>query len=99
LPKSLAKAIDQWAKANAFRGRSAAIRRLVELGLAAPQPTLRPSSSPKVASKASELAAQQIDQMSDASVTHEERQTRKRRLLKGPKEFRDFRGDLPERKK
>jgi hypothetical protein len=96
LPKGLAKAIDQWAKANGFHGRSAAIRRLVEIGLAGTQPT--PRRSPKAASKASDLAGQQIDKLSDSSATDEERQTRKRRLLKGPKEFRDIRGDLPKPK-
>jgi hypothetical protein len=33
-----------------------------------------------------------------ASTPDEERSTRKRRLLKGPKEFRDIRGDLPKPK-
>jgi hypothetical protein len=51
----------------------------------------KPRSTPKGASKASELAAQKIDELSDPSATDEERQTRKRRLLKGPKEFRDIR--------
>jgi hypothetical protein len=37
------------------------------------------------------MAAQEIDRQSDPSATDEERQHRKRRLLKGPKEFRDIR--------
>ena len=37
------------------------------------------------------VAAQQIDRISDPSATEEERQLRKRRLIKGPKEFRDIR--------
>jgi hypothetical protein len=37
----------------------------------------------KAASKASDLAGQQIDKLADPSATHEERQQRKRRLLKG----------------
>jgi hypothetical protein len=44
------------------------------------------------AAKASDMAAQEIDRLSDPSATDEERQQRKRRLLKGPKEFRDIRG-------
>lgn len=57
--------------------------------------------SPKAASKASDMAGQQIDKLGDASATNEERQSRKRRLLKGPKEFRDIRvlAEQPKRKK
>jgi hypothetical protein len=40
------------------------------------------------------MAGQQIDKLADSSATNEERQQRKRRLLKGPKEFRDIRGDF-----
>jgi hypothetical protein len=64
-------------------------------GLSGTQP--RPRS--KGGSKASELAAQQIDEMGDPSATDEQRQTRKRRLLKGPREFRDIRGDFPKSKR
>jgi len=63
-----------------------------------PMPSELPRSGPTIASKASDLAAQQIDKLVDPSVPVEERQTRKRRLLKGPKEFRDIRGDLPKPK-
>jgi hypothetical protein len=37
------------------------------------------------------MAAQEIDRVSDPSATDEERQFRKRRLIKGPKELRDIR--------
>jgi hypothetical protein len=40
------------------------------------------------------LAAQQIDKLLDPSPPDEERKIRARRLLKGPKEFRDIRGDI-----
>ena len=43
------------------------------------------------AKKARAMAGQEIDRLSDPSATEEERQLRKRRLLKGPKEFRDVR--------
>jgi phage terminase large subunit GpA-like protein len=52
----------------------------------------RDAAPTKKAAKASEMAAQEIDRLSDPSATDEERQHRKRRLLKGPKEFRDLRG-------
>jgi hypothetical protein len=37
------------------------------------------------------MAGQEIDRLGDPSATDEERQLRKRRLIKGPKEFRDIR--------
>jgi hypothetical protein len=49
------------------------------------------SVRPKRAAKAREMAGQTLDRLIDSSATDEERQTRKRRLLKGPKEFRDIR--------
>jgi hypothetical protein len=42
--------------------------------------------SPNDAAKAHDLADQEIDKLSDQSATAEERQERKRRLLKGPRE-------------
>ena len=66
-------------------------------GLAGTRPTPRPGA--KGASKASELAAQKIDELGDPSATDEERHTRKQRLLKGPREFRNIRWRLPERKR
>jgi hypothetical protein len=38
-----------------------------------------------------EMAGQEIDRLGDPSATDEERQLRKRRLIKGPNEFRDIR--------
>ena len=52
----------------------------------------------KKAAKALEMAGKEIDRLSDPSATDEERQRRKRRLLKGPKEFRDVRGNRPKSK-
>jgi hypothetical protein len=66
---------------------SEAIRLLVELGLAASQPLRRRNL--EAASKALELAAQQIDKLFEPSIPEEERHRRKRR----PKEFRNIRGD------
>ena len=43
------------------------------------------------AAKAQAMAGQEIDRLSDPSATEKERQRRKRRLLKGPQEFRDVR--------
>ena len=65
-----------------------AIRRLVELGLANAQ---RATARTRKAAKASELAGQEIDRLGDPLATDEERQLRKRRLISGPKEFRNIR--------
>ena len=54
---------------------------------------------PKGAAKAREMAGQALDRLIDASATDEQRQTRKRRLLKGPKEFRDIRDKRAKRKR
>lgn len=87
------KRIDAWiAQQDDKPSRPEAVRRLVDLGLAGTQPIRR--RSPKSASMASDLAGKQIDKLSDPSATDEERQQRKRRLLKGPGEFREMRGNI-----
>jgi hypothetical protein len=53
----------------------------------------------KGAAKAAQMAGQVIDRVDDASLPADERASRKRRLLKGPKEFRDIRSDHPKTKK
>jgi tellurite resistance-related uncharacterized protein len=45
--------------------------------------------------KADEMAGDVIDQHADLSASSEEQASRKRRLLKGPKEFRELRRDHP----
>jgi hypothetical protein len=67
-----------------------AIRRLVELGLTVKE---RPKqSSPVRAERAKDLAAKVIDSLTPHSATDvEEKASRKRRLLKGPEEFREVR--------
>jgi Arc/MetJ-type ribon-helix-helix transcriptional regulator len=96
MPPSLIRSIDTWAETNAGGSRSEAIRRLVELGLTVSQPAKR--TSPNAAAMASDMAAEQIDKISDASTPEAERHARKRRLLKGPEEFRDMRRDHPRAK-
>ena len=48
--------------------------------------------------KAAKMAGREIDRLGDQAATSEERAKRKRRLIKGPREFRDLRGDLPKTK-
>jgi hypothetical protein len=47
--------------------------------------------------KAAEMASREIDRLADQTATGEEQAQRKRHLIKGPREFRDMRGDLPKR--
>ncbi len=95
LPPDLIKAIDAWA-ARYETTRSEAIRRLVELALAGSDPMKQ--TSPEAAAKASQMAGRQIDKMTNLALPEEEQRARKRRLIKGPREFRDMRGDQPKRK-
>jgi hypothetical protein len=58
----------------------------------------RPSSKQNP-QKASELAGRAAERIVDKSAPLEEQERRKRALIKGPKEFRDVREDLPKPKK
>jgi hypothetical protein len=96
-PDELAK-LDAWiARQRDIVSRPEGIRRLVELGLQSALP-IRVRSKKAVA-RASKMAGEEIDRLSQQSATPEERESRKRRLLKGPKEFRDMRGDLSKPKR
>jgi hypothetical protein len=48
--------------------------------------------------QSSEMADREIDRLGDQAVPNEERARRKRRLIKGPREFRGLRTDLPKNK-
>jgi metal-responsive CopG/Arc/MetJ family transcriptional regulator len=92
LSEELRATVDKWAAKQADTpGRSEAIRRLVELGLTVKR---APRPSAKAAARAAELAANVIDRHIDSKTPTEEREVRKRRLLKGPSVFRDSRKDL-----
>jgi hypothetical protein len=85
-------AIDHWQKMHNVATRPEAIRRLVELGFASGRkPPAQPSA--KNATKAKDLAAKTIDHLEDTAAPAQEKATRKRRLLKGPEEFREVRVD------
>jgi hypothetical protein len=97
LPPEISAAVDGWALKQSDRpGRSEAIRRLVELGLKAAGPS-KPAGKTGRKSRAAELAANAIEKMIDPSATLEERA--RRRLTKGPPEFREHRVDLAKAKK
>jgi len=44
--------------------------------------------------KAAQMASRQLDRLSNPEVTGEQFASRKRKLIKGPEEFRDIRTDL-----
>jgi hypothetical protein len=99
LSKEFRTAVDTWVAKQADKpGRSEAIRRLVELGLRVKAPA-KPVNKPGRRLRAQELAAKTIENMIDPSTTPDERDRRRRRLTKGPPEFREDRGDLPKAKR
>jgi hypothetical protein len=85
--------IDAWAEKQVDQpGRTEALRRLVELGLTVKKPT-RPVGKPGRKLRAQELATNAIEKIIDPSAPTEERDKRRRRLTKGPEEFREVRVD------
>jgi hypothetical protein len=100
LSAQLALAIETWAKSQADTPtRSEAIRRLVEIGLGKSPPTAKlPPTSKATAERAKELAGNAIDRMVEPAASVDEKAIRKRRLIKGPSEFREARVDRPTKK-
>jgi hypothetical protein len=81
--------LDAWiASQKHTPSRPEAIRQLLEWALANSRPVRRRAER---AAKASEMAGQEIDRLADPSATDEKRQLRKRKLTKGPNEFREMR--------
>ena len=98
LPPSLLSEIDTWAERQSIGlSREDAIRRLIEKGLGGARLATRHNT--KIAAHASKVASQTIDSIVDKSAPPQEQESRKRRLLKGPQEFRDMRSDLAKPKK
>jgi len=94
LPDQAAR-LDRWRGGLAGSpGRPEAIRRLLEQGL----PGRTHARARGGAHKASELAAKTIEGLADKSRPASEHARAKRRLIHGPKEFRDIRADQPNRK-
>jgi Arc/MetJ-type ribon-helix-helix transcriptional regulator len=98
LPGDLTEEIDSWARKHDTASRSEAIRRLVELGLKA-KTAEKPVRRPGRRRRAQELAAEAIDKLGDSAASTDERDERRRRLTKGPSEFRKHRVDLPKAKR
>jgi hypothetical protein len=86
-------AIVKWAENHPNQpSLSEAVRRLVELGLTvkANKPKQAPAAR---AARAKELASKAIDSLTVGAPDNDENASRKRRLIKGPEEFRDMRVD------
>jgi hypothetical protein len=82
--------LDAWIEAQSGRlSRPEAIRRLLEAAITG---TAAPSQRSKGSARlAVNLAAREIDQLGNNAATGDERASRKRRLIAGPKEFRGLR--------
>ena len=89
--------VDQWATRQDDKpSRSEAIRRLVELGL-----TVKTRSAPSERQRAAlaDLASKAIDSLTVRTADSDEKASRKRRLIKGPEEFREVQVDRPGKKR
>jgi hypothetical protein len=93
LPPDDLAAVDAWIakQKEPALSRPEAIRRLVELGL-----TVKTRSAPSERQHAAlaDLASKAIDSLK-VEAPDDEKANRKRRLIKGPEEFREDRVDLP----
>jgi len=98
LSEKFRAAVDKWAaKQDDKPPRSEAVRRLVELGLTVK--TKSKQAPVERATRARELAVKAIEKISDPLASQEERTQRRRRITRGPQEFREDRVDLPETKR
>jgi hypothetical protein len=97
-------ALDDWIsdQKEPDLSRPEAIRRLVEIGLGRARPIERPAAAKTrsvSAERAKELAEKTIERLADPETPSEEKVVRRRRLVKGPSEFREDRIDQPRPKK
>ncbi len=85
--------LDRWIEglSGAKLSRAEAIRRLIDLGLSHASANGRISHEAR--EHASALAAEVVDQLTDATASEGEPQKRKRKLIHGPREFRGVRKD------
>jgi hypothetical protein len=88
-------AVDAWiARQNVPMTRPEAIRAMLDavLVIVSNDPDEQPKAR-KQAARASEMASQTIERKLDPKMPEEERDERRRRLTKGPQEFREVRVD------
>jgi hypothetical protein len=93
---ALTSSIDGWREGQDDEpSRPEAIRRLVELGLTV-KTKGRQSKGQKL--RAREMAGKAIDKLTDTTAAPDDHAARKKRLRKGPDEFREGRVDRPAKK-
>ncbi len=93
---SMLKKAAEKAAAQDHRSLTALIERLLSKHLRSRGFLSAPSVPYKEAARtALKLALREIETVGDRSLPAQERESRKRRLLHGPEEFSDFRGDQP----
>jgi hypothetical protein len=91
------KVLDDWRRRqHDLPGRPEAIRRLVEQALTSAD--TRPMAT-EAQHKAAEMASDEIDKLGTNVGQDEEHAQRKRRLIKGPSEFREIRAKRAKSKK
>ena len=96
-PSELA-AIDAWiASTDKSISRAHAVRRLVALGLKV-KPAAKPFGKPGRRLRAQEMATETLVSLTVGAADTDEQAGRRRRLTKGPAEFREDRVDLPKAK-
>lgn len=96
-PPQLAS-LDDWIGQQPDKpSRPEAVRRLLEQALI--RSSDQGSTTEQTAQKALELATRAADRLVDKSIPVEQQEHRKRALIKGPKEFREIREDLPKPRK
>jgi hypothetical protein len=95
-PRQIVEEMELWARKNEL-GRSEAIRRLVEIGLKV-KPVAKPVGKPGRRLRAQELATETLVSLTVGAADTDEQAGRRRRLTKGPAEFREDRVDLPKAK-
>jgi len=90
--RDLLERIDLWIGSQREPvNRSDAIRLLAELALDHAGISSRAGRPTGGAEQAAGMASVMIDSLADRSATHEDREHRKKRLVKGPSEFRKMR--------
>ena len=90
--------LDRWiAEQDDTLTRPEAIRRLAEIGFEVSKREQLKLPSQTTADRAAELATNVIESRLAADATAEEREIRKRRLVKGPSTFQGIRKDHPKK--
>jgi hypothetical protein len=90
--RDLLERLDRWIAAQEDAvSRAEAVRRLAELGLDNAGVSSKAEKPSHSAEQAAGMAGDMIDYLGDRSATREDREQRKRRLVKGPSEFREIR--------